>query len=386
MTAPRPIATLLTPHGRGGIAVIRLDGHAATEVLHTVFRAAGGWPGVGGLARGHIVDGDEPVDEVLVAQGDGWLEIHTHGGPLVVHRVLELLTAHSAQLGGEGSAESLTPCYPGGRNGAIGREVLEALPLASSELVLSLLSAQWSRGISSLAGEALARCRQAAAGDGDAAELRIAAAALPAMQRLLTPAEVVLAGAPNAGKSSLANVLVGRDVSIAHPAAGTTRDWVRELALLDGVPAWVTDSAGVLDDASLAAATDIDRQAHSRSLELCARADVVVLLQPGGAVALSPDAYWLPPGRTLRVASKCDIHPPPQGLPAVSAATGQGLSELKAAIVEMLGVGELVRGNRRQPAAFTPRQAALLLEAADAIDRRDLAAALAALDSLLGEA
>ena len=52
------------------------------------------------------------------------------------------------------------------------------------------------------------------------------------MRRLADPREVVLAGPPNAGKSTLANALIGRPVSIVHDTAGTTRDWVREQALL----------------------------------------------------------------------------------------------------------------------------------------------------------
>ena len=92
------------------------------------------------------------------------------------------------------------------------------------------------------------------------AMLRRAAGRLALIRRLLEPAEVVLAGPPNVGKSTLANALIGRQVSLVHDQAGTTRDWVRHLAVLCGVPVHVTDTAGLWD-----APAGVDAQAVGRA-------------------------------------------------------------------------------------------------------------------------
>jgi tRNA modification GTPase len=144
--------------------------------------------------------------------------------------------------------------------------MLEALPQAASELVVAAVSQQWSAGVSQLASDP----------DVSAELLRSAARRLPMMQKLLSPPEVVLVGPPNVGKSTLANAIVGREVSIVHTIAGTTRDWVREQALLGGVPIWLTDTAGLFDfphdphgrnsSASPPSATSPSRPATSTSI------------------------------------------------------------------------------------------------------------------------
>lgn len=384
MTPTQTIAQLITPPGRGGIAVIALQGPAASEILARRFcpwkSHAQDLPD--SLRLGYIVEGDVRVDEAVVCRCGDIYEINIHGGPLVARKTLQLLAAAGATLVEShwqspqdqqlpDPADLLNPAHPRWNNPAIGREMLAALTDAHSPLVLSALATQWSAGISQLARTALACPDNMPAATIDA--LATAAKQLPFFLRLLQPCEVVLAGPPNAGKSTLANALIGRAVSIVHEQAGTTRDWVRELALLDGVPVWLTDTAGLWDQAD-----GVDAEAVRRSHDRASQADLVLLASEGGA---APPPF-LSGRNVLRIATKCDLLPPTtQADVAVCAQTHQGLTQLKAAIVNHLGLSHF---DPAAPMAFTPRQAHLLHAAADAARQGNLAGAALHLKTLLG--
>jgi tRNA modification GTPase len=346
-------ATLQTPPGRGGIAVIAMAGPDAADVLRQVFRPlrSSARPGAGRLILGHVLDADEPLDEAVLHLAGRRAEINIHGGPAVARRVLELLAGHGAAAGPAPAAapDDLPLAHPRWNNPAVGRELLEALPQAGSELVLRALAHQWSAGLSELA--ALVRD----GGEADPSALRQAADGLRTMRRLLEPAEVVLAGPPNAGKSTLANALTGRAVSIVHERPGTTRDWVREPALLDGVPIWLTDTAGIWS-----APSGVDAEAVRRARARVDAADLVLLLEADRPLEAPA---WLHPRRCLRVATQMDRHPPAEDADvAVSAVTGEGLAALHRAISAAFGLADL---DPDQPRAFTDRQARVLRQLAD---------------------
>ena len=262
---------------------------------------------------------------------------------------------------GEGPA-AFEPAHPKWDNAAIGAEMLRCLPAARSPLVVSALTQQWSAGLSELA-----------AGRPTADAMRNAAARLDSMNRLLNPPEVVIAGPPNAGKSQLTNALVARPVSIVHDTAGTTRDWIREIALLSGVPIWLTDTAGLWQ-----APDAVDAEAVNRARQCIAEADLVILLAEG-SVPQKPS--WLEAEKVLTVSAKCDLCRP-AGKPdaTVSAVTGEGMGGLAGAIVEMVGLAGF---DPTGPAAFTERQAGLLATAARAVESLDQAEAPQALRRLL---
>jgi tRNA modification GTPase len=363
-------ARLLTAPARGGIAVIALAGPGTGEILRRIFRPRRSVPAPGALALGWIVDGEEVLDEAIVAPGgEAAAEINIHGGPHVARRVLTLLSACGAEvLADEPVDPALAVPRPGLDNAAVAREMLSALRVAATPLVAAAVTAQWSGGLSLLA----------ASDRPDPADLRAAAGALPLMRRLLEPAEVVIAGPPNVGKSALANALVGRNVSIVSETPGTTRDWVRALAEADGVPIWLTDTAGLWEDAD-----GVDAEAVRRAWERIASADLILCVTAGPA----DSAYHQllrrlrAHPRVLNVAGKCDLLAP-DGVAevGVSARTLAGIGALRQAIRGRLGLGGL------QPTAamaFTERQARLLAAAAGAIDRGDPLAARSALKELL---
>jgi tRNA modification GTPase len=394
-------ATLVTAPARGGIAVIVLAGPRTREIIGAVFRprpssaTVGAGAEAGRLALGEIVRGAEVLDEAVVTLVESdparsLAEINIHGGPHVARRVLALLAEHGATVAAAPIDETFLAAEADD-NPAIAREMLAALPLCTTALAASAITAQWSGGLSALARAAMTCLPSGNAGAKDMAgesrsrsyarhsrDFRQAAAALPRMRRLLQPAEVVVAGPPNVGKSSLVNALIGRPVSIVSPTPGTTRDWVRELAQADGVPIFLTDTAGVWEDS----VTDIDAQAVARAWQRVASADVVLCVTAGD-VAGHDDLV----GRirrqanVLNVANKCDLAEP-RG-PAdvrLSAHTLAGIAELRQAIADRLGFANF---DPQAPMAFTGRQGNLLLSAADAIDQADPAAARQALSELL---
>ena len=163
---------------------------------------------------------------------------------------------------------------------------------------------------------------------------------------------VVLAGPPNAGKSSLLNALLGERRAIVSSAAGTTRDFLEEGVEIGGWPVRLVDTAGLR-------ATDdvVEAEGVNRAEALIARADLVLALdcdRPGA----------------LRLHAKCDLGPG-EGLP-VSAVTGEGLPELRAAIAARLEQ-LAAKGGEANGADVTTRQKEQLEIAAAALARADAA-------------
>ena len=374
-----------TPPGRGGIAVLALRGPEVDAILAEAFRpvSSAGSAGESGAAAhdnvlqlGHVVDGPRVIDQAIVARRGDLAEINIHGGPAAAAAVLHRLGDLGAVVLPASPAATICfrPSHPAMHNPARGAEMLGALPDAASPRVAAALTQQWSAGLSELAARVLDHVPARSA-----AELRAAATRRGIMRRVLCPAEVVLAGAPNAGKSTLANALLGRAASIVHDRPGTTRDWVREQALFRGLPVWLTDTAGLWETPD-----SVDAEAVRRTGRRIAAADLVLLLGDGRMESLPA---WLGelcrPGklRVLRVATKTDIAPPPpEADAAVCALTGQGLDELALRIMAALGLGDF---DATLPAAFTDRQEALLTKAADALDTGQAEQARATLRELL---
>jgi len=371
-------ASLQTPPGRGGIAVIMLAGPRARAVLGGVFRP---WPSHsaerdGHLQLGYLVDGERRIDQVVICRHPGGIEINIHGGPQVAREAMTVLKRSGATPteASPAAAATFPTAHPTWDNPAIGAEMLTALPRARSPLVAEVLTRQWSAGLSRLARQTVQQLDTNALAEATTADVcRAAAEALGITSRLLDPPEVVLAGPPNAGKSTLANALVGREVSIVHRRAGTTRDWVRELALLDGVPIWLTDTAGLWTSNDSIDAEAVQR-AHARASE----ADLVLLLSAETPAELP---RWWQADRVIHVASKCDELTGQTGADvSVSARTSRGLDELRYAIVTGLGLANIQTG---APMAFTPRQSARLAEAASALDDGNACSVRTALVHLL---
>jgi tRNA modification GTPase len=140
------------------------------------------------------------------------------------------------------------------------------------------------------------------------------------------PFRVVLAGRPNAGKSSLFNALVGRAEAIVSAEPGTTRDYLEKDVHLRDVTLRLVDTAGLRN-----AADGIEAAAQGLGLEQTRQADLVLLCIEGGGKADVPDVRE---EDLLCVATKCDLHGPAAGLISTSARTREGIDELRTELAE----------------------------------------------------
>ena len=342
------IAAIATAPGRGGVAVVRVSG---SESFGIAERLAGIRDRGSGIRVGRIANVDEGVILTFKAPhsytGEDVVEFQCHGGTVTPRRVLEACLAAGARLARRG--EFTERAFLNGK-----------IDYGQAESVLDLIDAKTARAadaaLEGLAGRRRRECRalyesaldlstrlehaldidEGELPAGFAEELRVAGCGLRAKietairkanegKLLRTGALVVLAGPPNAGKSSLLNALLEENRAIVSEVPGTTRDSIEAWIDLDGWPVRLVDTAGLRK-----AADGIEAEGVKRSEELIAKADVVVALSDSGdrnvAAPLSP--------QTLVVHSKCDLGRG-EGL-NVSAKTGAGLDALKQAIVAKL--------------------------------------------------
>lgn len=344
-------AALLSPPGRGAIAVIHLCGTGARALVGGLT----GRPVTDRPAYGRLKDGEGVADEVMVRTVEGFtgeetVEITCHGGPAPVDRVIASLRSPRV-----GTPELLERGVRAGHLDRTRAEAWTLLPGARTELAARTLADQ--------AAGALARAVRTMSGPGEllaTADLGIA---------LASPRRVVLAGSPNAGKSTLFNALVGSDRALVAPEPGTTRDPVREVIAIDGIPLELVDTAGVEAPRDLLEQLSIDRT--HRALR---EADGVLFLFDAQAGAKEEEGKFLARlahPRTVVVANKCDAGsrwPPLEAL-RLSARTGEGMEELRKRILGALGLQPHYREGT--PVVFTERQRRILSDTGSLEEARE---------------
>jgi tRNA modification GTPase len=405
------IVAVATPPGRGGIGVVRLAGPDARRITSDLLgdpdplearRAT--------LARVVDAKGETPsvVDEVVVTwfaapqsyTGDDVVEISGHGSPLLVRRIVELAMAAGARLAEPG--EFTLRAYLNGRIDLVQAEAVADLvdavtPLqaraAMDQLEGTLTGAIGAidRSLFDLAARLEASLDFPEEGFHFVEPVAVAAEVRDCHARLTRLAAdgrtgrvvregrlVVIAGLPNAGKSSLFNALAGADRAIVATVAGTTRDVLTERVDLDGVPVTLVDTAGLGEAGDLVEAEGVERARQAQDVA------ALRLLVIDGSEPLSDPARQLlsdlPVPRVLAV-TKQDL-PRAWALGElgdeaghaveVSALTGAGLDDLRHRLVSTLTDREDMRD---PPAISNVRHLALVDRALAALDR-----ALAALD------
>lgn len=381
--------------GRAAICVVRISGARSRFILETI---AGGVPPARHLSLRVLRDpaNGEPLDQALVAfmpgphsfTGEDQVELHIHGGLATRGAVLHALTGvggcraaeageftRRAFLSGqmdltrvEGLADLIDAETEAQRRQALfqleGRlgnvaeawreDVLQALAL----LEASLDFADEGDIPETLEAQAADRIAQLHAGIG-----RVLAE--PSGERLREGLIVVLAGPPNAGKSTLLNALAQRDVAIVSPIAGTTRDVIEVRCDLGGLPVLFVDTAGLRESTDA-----IEQEGVARALARARAADVVLWLVPPEGAPAAPSG-----GRVIRVGTKGDLVQRETHNAGgsnrmrddvdlvLSATTGEGMATLLSALREeaerSLGRGDAVLTRERHRHALTRAHAAL---------------------------
>ena len=317
------IAAVATPVGEGGVAIVRISGPDAGRITKEIFVRSGGR---NGALRSHTLHHgiirepgtEEILDEVLLAMmrkprsytGEDVVEVHCHGGPFVVRRVLELILSHGARHAEPG--EFTKRAFLNGR-----------LDLAQAEAVLDLIRARTDKGMRLALGQVqgglskwVAELREElldvlvqveAAIDfpeeeiellerdrlgtkiGSLREKMITLIASYGWGRLFREgARVCIVGRSNVGKSSLLNALLGEERVIVTPVPGTTRDVIEESINLGGVPVVLWDTAGIRETSDQVEKIGIDF-----SLKRLEEAEAAMVVLDGSSPITSEDDFIL---------------------------------------------------------------------------------------------
>lgn len=400
------IAAVATPPGAGGVAIVRISGPAATTIASAL---AGPLPPPrrAALRRFAAADGtaiDEGITLVFPGPGsftgEDVVELQGHGGPVVVDQLLSRVLELGARLARPG--EFSERAFLNGRLDLAQAEAIADLIAAgsaqSARLAMRTLEGELSRRVEALL-DRLVNLRTLVEGGLDFPDEEIdtlpdavllarieelasrVAALLRSAERgrlLRDGLRVVIAGPPNAGKSSLLNALVGHDAAIVTAIPGTTRDVLREYIQLDGLPLHVVDTAGLREVTDVVEAEGI-RRARGE----IAAADRVLWVyddRAGFAAGQLAQAGLAADVPVTLVRNKIDLTGTPAGLTAgdpptlaLSAATGAGLDALRAhlkACAGYQGTGEGEFIARRRHLDALERVAVALAQARAAVEGR----------------
>jgi tRNA modification GTPase len=334
--------------------VVRIHGPGAREA---VLRLAGRLPGPGAPRLVRLSGAAGALDVALALDlGRAGFELHVHGSPHLVRALLSELGAAqpAAPRNAEGRALALLAGAASDRAARMLLDQAEGALRAELERLALAAPAVWRLGLLELAARA-----------------RVAAA-------LVRPPRVVLAGPPNAGKSTLFNALLGRARAVTSAEEGTTRDALREPALLGAYAVELVDTAGVRR-AEGGDLEEVERAGQRLGQRLAGDADLVLWLQPPGGPA--PPARW---GGAARLA----VLPARGDLPGAHAEALRPMEEpeLARARVEALFHASLsLPGEPWTPGAAVPFEPALAAALAGLHGLVETAARARALARLLGE-
>ena len=374
-----PRDTIFAPasgSGKAAIAIVRISGPQTRFVLETI---AGLLPGPRQATLRIITGPDGPIDRALLVwfpaphsfTGEDCAEFHLHGSLAVVRSLLSCLSTFTdCRLAQPG--EFARRAFEHGKMDLSEVEGLADLidseterqrkqALRQMEGGLSLRVVEWRQAL--LSAMALVESDIDFSDEGDIEpetsrhaqrfieqlilDINHILASARQGQRLREGIVVIVAGPPNAGKSTLVNALAHRDIAIVSPIAGTTRDLIEVPLDLEGLPVTLIDTAGLRESTD-----DIENQGIARARRRVAQADLGLWLMP-------PDYDDQPPSGPdwIRIRTKADVSQiTGDGLP-ISVLTGAGMDQLRAhlkdEIEQRLGSGDALITRERQNQALT---------------------------------
>ena len=326
--------SILTPPGRSALATLVAGGPGVWDIVRRHFRPSGGAiperPVVGRFWLGRL--GADLADEVVLAVVEAdRVEVHGHGGEEISRCLVELFTSAGARqvdsfsrdaersAGGEHAPLRVAAK----RSGEVfaSRLLPYTTTTRTASIVLDQIAGAWTR-------ELQAARLALEAGDDARPLIEALASRWHIGRHVVEPFRVVIAGAPNVGKSSLANAIAGYQRSIVAPTPGTTRDLVSTSLAVEGWPIVLTDTAGLR-----LTGEDLEGRGIEQARGALAGADVVLWVVD----ASTPPVWCETTGeRTHLVLNKIDLPPAwdATGVSAtrVSAATGAGIADLVAAL------------------------------------------------------
>jgi tRNA modification GTPase len=336
-------AALLTPQGRGAVAVIRIlasepdEAGSAASTVESAFVAINGKPlsqqPVGRLCYGNWMSEHSSEDVVVCRTGNDSVEVSCHGGRAAVNRILDSLTAAGAAIvDWQTQLEKISSPFE--------RELADAVSQATTTRTVTFLLEQSSGTLSNALNQMLQL---------DSPQLTSRLAELLAGsqfgQHLTQPWQVVIAGRPNVGKSTLINALLGYTRAIVFDQPGTTRDVVTGRTAFDGWPFQLADTAGIRNTND-----ELEQAGIERARRTVESADLVCLLLDTSHPSTPEDHALLTEFAgaakksglpALVIAHKADLpsqwtSPLPDNAIQVSSTTGDGVEELISRIIQTL--------------------------------------------------
>ncbi len=358
------IAAVATPPGEGGVAIIRISGDRALFIAEKIYSGPIHSYKTHTVHFGKILDASKKVvDEVLLIvmraprsyTGEDTVEIHCHGGSLITRQVLGVVLEAGARAALPG--EFTFKAFMNGKVDLAQAEAVQQLISAKNSLALHSAESHLQGALSSKIAAFQAALFDTASileawvdfpEEGlEFASLEEVVASLEKtlhqMQRLRDSFEegkkfhegltLCLVGAPNVGKSSLMNALLGKERAIVTDVAGTTRDLLEAELLLGGLHFQLVDTAGIRETKEV-----VEKEGIRRSFQMLQKADLVLLVLDSTRGILPEDQEIIekaPQEKTLFIWNKIDdassLQAPPHYIP-LSAKEGSGLDLLKEAI------------------------------------------------------
>ncbi len=378
------IAAIATAMAPSGIGIVRISGPDAVEIADRVYRSKDGKKRLSRVEThtihyGFIMDGEEQIDEVMVLimrapnsyTKEDSVEIDCHGGPLVMQKILNTLIKNGARPAEPG--EFTKRAFLNGRIDLSSAEAVIDLINSKNEFArassFSQLQGSVEKKISSIRETILEQTAFIEAAlddpehyslDGYAEKLeQITEKILEEVKKLLDSAgngsllkegiNTVIVGKPNAGKSSLMNLLAGKEKAIVTEIAGTTRDIIEEQIRLKGLMLNITDTAGIRDSED-----KIEQIGVGKAKELMEEADLILYVVDSSVPLDENDEDIITSlaGKTaIILLNKSDLSPViteemlqkrlSQRILSISAKQQTGTELLENAIEEMFFQGEI---------------------------------------------
>ena len=378
------IAAISTAMSASGIGIVRISGEDAMEVISRIYRSKGGKKRIKEVPShtihyGYIYDGEELIDEVLVMimraprtfTGEDTVEIDCHGGVFAMKRVLETVLKNGAEIAGPG--EFTKRAFLNGRMDLSQAEAVMDVIQAKNEYALrssiDQLKGSVQKAICDIREKIIYHIAYIESALDDPEHISLEGYPQELLEvvdkeqleikKLLKSSsdgkmiqegiQTVILGKPNAGKSSLLNLLLGENRAIVTDIAGTTRDIVEEYITLNGITLKIVDTAGIRETEDIVEKIGVDR-----AREMAQKADLILYVVDSSVPLDSNDeeimsmlngkkAIILYNKTDLKAAIEIDRLREKAGHPVIpiSAKEETGITELEEKIKDMFFGGEL---------------------------------------------